>query len=124
VLSHGYYDAYYLRAQRVRQLIADDFKRAFEKYDFLIGPTTPTAAFRMGEKTGDPVAMYLNDIFTIGANLAGLPAMSVPMGFDGKLPVGLHIIGRAFDEAGILALAHHYQQATDWHRRVPPGFEA
>ncbi len=123
VLSHGYYDAYYLRAQRVRQLIADDFKRAFEKYDFLIGPTTPTAAFRIGEKTGDPVAMYLNDIFTIGANLAGLPAMSVPMGFDGKLPVGLHIIGRAFDEAGILALSHHYQHATDWHRRVPPGWE-
>ncbi|MGH8162208.1 MAG: amidase family protein, partial [Gammaproteobacteria bacterium] len=124
VLSHGYYDAYYLRAQRVRQLIADDFKRAFETYDFLIGPTTPTAAFRIGEKTGDPVAMYLNDIFTIGANLAGLPAASVPMGFDGKLPVGLHIIGRAFDEAGILALAHRYQQTTDWHRRCPPGVES
>ncbi|MGH8272484.1 MAG: amidase family protein, partial [Gammaproteobacteria bacterium] len=124
VLSHGYYDAYYLRAQQVRQLIADDFKCAFEKYDFLIGPTTPTAAFGIGEKTSDPVSMYLNDIFTIGANLAGLPAASVPMGFDDKLPVGLHIIGRAFDEAGILSLAHHYQQATDWHRRVPQGFES
>jgi aspartyl-tRNA(Asn)/glutamyl-tRNA(Gln) amidotransferase subunit A len=124
VLSHGYYDAYYLRAQSVRQLIADDFKRAFETYDFLIGPTTPTAAFKIGEKTSDPVAMYLNDIFTIGVNLAGLPAISVPMGFDEGLPVGLQIIGRAFDEAGILALAHHYQQATDWHTRVPPGFES
>ncbi|MGH8272818.1 MAG: Asp-tRNA(Asn)/Glu-tRNA(Gln) amidotransferase subunit GatA [Gammaproteobacteria bacterium] len=122
VLSHGYYDAYYLRAQRVRQLIADDFREAFEKYDFLIGPTTPTAAFKIGEKTSDPVAMYLNDIFTIGVNLAGLPAISVPMGFDDALPVGLQIIGRAFDEAGILTLAHHYQQATDWHTRVPEGF--
>ncbi len=123
VLSHGYYDAYYLRAQQVRQLIADDFTRAFKRFDFLIGPTTPTAAFALGEKTADPVQMYLNDIFTIGVNMAGLPACSVPMGFDGKLPVGLQIIGRAFDEAGILGLAHHYQQATDWHRRVPPGYE-
>ncbi len=122
VLSHGYYDAYYLRAQQVRQLIADDFNQAFEKYDFLIGPTTPTAAFALGEKTADPVQMYLNDIFTIGVNMAGLPACSVPMGFDGKLPVGLQIIGRAFDEAGILGLAHHYQQATDWHKRVPEGY--
>lgn len=122
VLSHGYYDAYYLRAQQVRQLIADDFRKAFENYDFLIGPTTPTAAFSIGEKTADPVQMYLNDIFTIGVNMAGLPACSVPMGFDGKLPVGLQIIGRAFDEAGILRLAHHYQQATDWHTRVPEGF--
>jgi len=122
VLSHGYYDAYYLRAQQVRQLIADDFRKAFETYDFLIGPTTPTAAFAIGEKTADPVQMYLNDIFTIGVNMAGLPACSVPMGFDGMLPVGLQIIGRAFDEAGILRLAHHYQQATDWHTRVPEGF--
>jgi len=122
VLSHGYYDAYYLRAQQVRQLIADDFNQAFEKYDFLIGPTTPTAAFALGEKTADPVQMYLNDIFTIGVNMAGLPACSVPMGFDGKLPVGLQIIGRAFDESGILGLAHHYQQATDWHKNVPEGY--
>ncbi|MGA7965921.1 MAG: amidase family protein, partial [Gammaproteobacteria bacterium] len=122
VLSHGYYDAYYLRAQQVRQLIADDFRKALETYDFLIGPTTPTAAFAIGEKTADPVQMYLNDIFTIGVNMAGLPACSVPMGFDGKLPVGLQIIGRAFDEAGILRLAHHYQQATDWHQRVPEGY--
>lgn len=124
VLSHGYYDAYYLRAQQVRRLIADDFNKAFEAYDFLIGPTTPTAAFGIGEKTADPVQMYLNDIFTIGVNMAGLPACSVPMGFDGKLPVGLQIIGRAFDEAGILGLAHHYQQATDWHTRVPEGFDS
>jgi aspartyl-tRNA(Asn)/glutamyl-tRNA(Gln) amidotransferase subunit A len=123
VLSHGYYDAYYLRAQQVRQLIADDFNQAFEKHDFLIGPTTPTAAFALGEKTADPVQMYLNDIFTIGVNMAGLPACSVPMGFDRKLPVGLQIIGRAFDESGILSLAHHYQQATDWHTRVPQGYE-
>ena len=122
VLSHGYYDAYYLRAQQVRQLIANDFNEAFGKYDFLIGPTTPTAAFALGEKTADPVQMYLNDIFTIGVNMAGLPACSVPMGFDGKLPVGLQIIGRAFDESGILGLAHHYQQATDWHKRVPEGY--
>lgn len=120
VLSHGYYDAYYLRAQRVRQQIAADFRKAFERYDFLIGPTTPSAAFKLGEKTADPVAMYLNDIFTIGVNLAGLPACSIPMGFDKSLPVGLQIIGNAFDEAGILALAHQYQQATDWHRRCPP----
>ncbi len=124
VLSHGYYDAYYLRAQQVRRLIAEDFNKAFESYDFLIGPTTPTAAFGIGEKTADPVQMYLNDIFTIGVNMAGLPACSVPMGFDHKLPVGLQIIGRAFDEAGILGLAHHYQQATDWHRRVPEGYES
>lgn len=124
VLSHGYYDAYYLQAQRVRQLIADDFKQAFEKYDFLIGPTTPTAAFKIGEKASDPVSMYLNDIFTIGVNLAGLPAASVPMGFDGGLPVGMQIIGRAFDEGGILALAHQYQQATDWHKQTPPGVKS
>lgn len=123
VLSHGYYDAYYLRAQRVRQRIAADFRRAFERYDFLVGPTTPSAAFRLGEKTADPVSMYLNDIFTIGVNLAGLPACSVPMGFDGNLPVGMQIIGKAFDEAGILALAHQYQQVTDWHRRVPSRWE-
>ncbi len=123
VLSHGYYDAYYLRAQRVRQRIAADFRHAFERYDFLVGPTTPSAAFRLGEKTADPVSMYLNDIFTIGVNLAGLPACSVPMGFDGNLPVGLQMIGKAFDEAGILALAHQYQQVTDWHRRVPPRWE-
>ncbi len=124
VLSHGYYDAYYLRAQQVRQLIADDFRRAFERFDFVLGPTTPTAAFRLGEKTADPVSMYLNDIFTIGVNLAGLPGVSVPMGFDGALPVGMQIIGRAFDEAGILALAHQYQRATDWHRHVPAGWES
>jgi aspartyl-tRNA(Asn)/glutamyl-tRNA(Gln) amidotransferase subunit A len=124
VLSHGYYDAYYLQAQRVRQLIADDFKRSFERYDFLIGPTTPTAAFKIGEKTDDPISMYLNDIFTIGVNLAGLPAVSVPMGFDNDLPVGMQIIGRAFDEGGILALAHQYQQVTDWHNSTPPGVDA
>ncbi|HET8552617.1 MAG TPA: amidase family protein, partial [Gammaproteobacteria bacterium] len=122
VLSAGYYDAYYLKAQQTRQLIAADFKRAFEKVDVLIGPTTPTPAFGIGEKTDDPITMYLNDIYTIGANLAGLPALSAPMGFVNGLPVGLHIIGNYFDEAGILAAAHQYQLQTDWHTQTPKGF--
>jgi aspartyl-tRNA(Asn)/glutamyl-tRNA(Gln) amidotransferase subunit A len=122
VLSAGYYDAYYLKAQRVRQLIAADFKRAFTEVDVLAGPTTPTAAFRIGAKTADPITMYLNDIYTIGANLAGLPAMSVPCGFVEGLPVGLQIVGPHFSEARILNVAHRYQLATDWHRRSPEGF--
>ncbi|HET6724889.1 MAG TPA: Asp-tRNA(Asn)/Glu-tRNA(Gln) amidotransferase subunit GatA [Gammaproteobacteria bacterium] len=122
VLSAGYYDAYYLKAQKTRQLIAADFKRAFEKVDVLMGPTTPTPAFGIGEKTDDPITMYLNDIYTIGANLAGLPALSAPMGFVDELPVGLHIIGNYFDEAGILAAAHQYQLQTDWHNQTPKGF--
>jgi aspartyl-tRNA(Asn)/glutamyl-tRNA(Gln) amidotransferase subunit A len=120
VLSHGYYDAYYLKAQRVRRLIARDFAAAFEQCDLIMGPTTPTTAFAIGAKIDDPVQMYLNDIFTIPAPLAGLPALSVPCGFDAKgLPVGLQIMGPHFAEARLLGAARRYQQATDWHRRVP-----
>ncbi len=119
VLSAGYYDAYYLKAQRVRQLIADDFRRAFTEVDVLIGPTTPTVAFELGSKSEDPVTMYLNDIYTIGANLAGLPAMSIPCGFASSLPAGLQIIGPHFSEQKLLNVAHRYQRETDWHTRVP-----
>jgi aspartyl-tRNA(Asn)/glutamyl-tRNA(Gln) amidotransferase subunit A len=124
VLSAGYYDAYYLKAQRVRQLISQDFKNAFEKFDVLMGPTTPTPAFKIGAKTDDPITMYLNDIYTIGANLAGLPAMSVPCGMVDNLPVGLQIIGPHFSEAKILNAGHQYQLKTDWHTRLPgPDYE-
>ena len=120
VLSSGYYDAYYIKAQKLRRLIADDFSRAFEKCDFILGPTTPATAFVLGEKNDDPVAMYLNDIFTNSANLAGLPAMSLPAGFDSMgLPVGLQLIGRYLDESTLLNVAHQFQQQTDWHRRIP-----
>jgi len=122
VLSAGYYDAYYLKAQRVRALISADFERAFHEIDVLIGPTTPTPAFELGAKTADPVTMYLNDIYTIGANLAGLPAISVPCGLVRGLPVGLQIIGPHFSESRLFNVAHRYQQETDWHRRAPPGF--
>jgi aspartyl-tRNA(Asn)/glutamyl-tRNA(Gln) amidotransferase subunit A len=122
VLSAGYYDAYYLKAQRVRQLITADFKRAFGEVDVLVGPTSPTAAFRIGAKTADPITMYLNDIYTIGANLAGLPALSVPCGFVGGLPVGLQIVGPHFAEARILNVAHRYQLETDWHLKSPERF--
>ena len=122
VLSAGYYDAYYLKAQRVRQLITDDFARAFGSVDVLIGPTTPTAAFELGAKTSDPVTMYLNDIYTIGANLAGLPAMSIPCGFVNALPVGLQLIGAHFAEERLLNVAHRYQLATDWHQRAPESY--
>ena len=120
VLSHGYYDAYYLQAQKVRRLIARDFAAAFERCDVILGPTAPSTAFALGAKTDDPVKMYLNDIFTIPAPLAGLPAASVPCGFDAAgLPVGLQLMGRHFSEAVLLGVAHRYQQATDWHLRVP-----
>jgi aspartyl-tRNA(Asn)/glutamyl-tRNA(Gln) amidotransferase subunit A len=122
VLSAGYYDAYYLKAQRVRQLISADFTRAFKDVDVLMGPTTPTPAFAIGAKTQDPITMYLNDIYTIGANLAGLPAVSIPCGFVQDLPVGLQIVGPHFGEARILAVAHALQRATDWHTRLPPGY--
>jgi aspartyl-tRNA(Asn)/glutamyl-tRNA(Gln) amidotransferase subunit A len=122
VLSAGYYDAYYLKAQKVRALIADDFRKAFERVDVILGPTTPTPAFGLGEKTDDPVTMYLNDIYTIGVNLAGLPAMSLPMGFVDGLPVGMQLIGGYFSEDRLLGVAHGYQQASDWHRRVPGAF--
>jgi len=120
VLSHGYYDAYYLQAQKVRRLIARDFAGAFERCDVIFGPTAPTTAFAIGEKTSDPVQMYLNDIFTIPAPLAGIPGLSIPCGFDAKgLPVGLQMMGAHFSEARLLGIAHRYQQATDWHLRVP-----
>ncbi len=123
VLSAGYYDAYYLRAQKVRRLIADDFARAFKEVDVLMGPTSPTPAFDIGAKVDDPITMYLNDIYTIGANLAGLPAMSIPCGFVGHLPIGLQIIGPHFAEAKLLNVAHGYQRETQWHRRIPHGYE-
>jgi aspartyl-tRNA(Asn)/glutamyl-tRNA(Gln) amidotransferase subunit A len=127
VLSAGYYDAYYLKAQKVRQLIAADFARAFGEVDVVIGPTAPTPAFELGAKTSDPITMYLNDIYTIGANLAGLPAISVPCGFVQEgghdLPVGLQLVGPHFSESRLLAVSHQYQQATDWHRRIPSGYE-
>jgi aspartyl-tRNA(Asn)/glutamyl-tRNA(Gln) amidotransferase subunit A len=119
VLSAGYFDAYYLQAQKARQLITRDFERAFGQVDVLMGPTTPTPAFGLGAKTSDPITMYLNDIYTIGANLAGLPAMSIPCGFVGSLPVGLQIIGPHFGEEQILSAAHAFQKETDWHRRLP-----
>ena len=125
VWSHGYYDAYYIRAQTLRRLIAQDFTAAFKQCDVIMGPTSPSTAFKIGEKSGDPVPMYLSDIYTIAVNLAGLPGMSIPCGFDnGGLPVGLQIIGNYFSEARMLNIAHQYQLATDWHLRAPPGCEA
>ena len=123
VLSHGYYDAYYLQAQRVRRLIAHDFVEAFKQCDVIMGPTSPTTAFKIGEKTADPVQMYLSDIYTIAVNLAGLPGMSIPCGFAEELPVGLQLIGNYFTEAQLLNVAHRYQQATDWHQRCPTGLD-
>ena len=123
VLSHGYYDAYYLRAQKVRRLISEDFQRAFADVDVVLGPTTQGTAFKFGDKSDDPVAMYLNDIYTIAANLAGLPGMSIPCGFDGGLPVGLQLIGNYFEEGRLLNVAHQYQQHTDWHTRSPEEFK-
>jgi aspartyl-tRNA(Asn)/glutamyl-tRNA(Gln) amidotransferase subunit A len=122
VLSAGYYDAYYLKAQKARQLISRDFAEAFVGVDLIAGPTTPTPAFGIGQKTSDPVAMYLNDIYTIGADLAGVPALSVPCGFAGGLPVGLQLIGPHLSEARLLKVAHHFQRVTDWHAHTPPDF--
>ncbi len=120
-LSAGYYDAYYLKAQKVRTLIRQDFARAFERCEVIVTPTSPTAAFKFGEKTEDPLQMYLSDIFTISVNLAGLPAISTPCGFTkAGLPIGLQVIGKPFDEATILKAAHAYEQATEWHSRRPP----
>jgi aspartyl-tRNA(Asn)/glutamyl-tRNA(Gln) amidotransferase subunit A len=119
VLSAGYYDAYYLQAQKVRQLIAQDFSKAFEQVDLIAGPTAPTAAFRLGDKLDDPVQMYLNDIYTIAVNLAGLPGISVPCGLADGLPVGLQLIGPRFGDAPVLNAAHQFQQASDWHLATP-----
>ena len=121
VLSHGYYDAYYLQAQRIRRLIANDFVEAFKQCDVIMGPTSPSTAFRIGEKASDPVQMYLSDIYTIAVNLAGLPGMSVPCGFANGLPAGLQLIGDYFSEARLLNAAHRYQLATDWHTQSPAG---
>lgn len=120
VLSHGYYDAYYIKAQKLRRLIAQDFADAYQQCNIIMGPTTPTVAFNLGEKSGDPIQMYLSDIYTSAANLTGMPAMSIPVGFgDKNRPIGLHIIGNYFKEAQMLNVAHQYQLATDWHNQSP-----
>ena len=118
-LSAGYYDAYYLKAQKVRNLIAQDFRQAFERVDLILGPTTPDKAFKIGEKMNDPIAMYLSDVYTVSTNLAGLPAMSIPMGFKEGMPLGLQIIGNHFDEKDILRLSYLFQKETDWHNKEP-----
>jgi aspartyl-tRNA(Asn)/glutamyl-tRNA(Gln) amidotransferase subunit A len=124
VLSHGYYDAYYLKAQRIRRIIAQDFQEAFKNCDIIAGPVAPTVAGKLGEKTSDPTQMYLEDIYTLSPNLAGLPAMSVPCGFgDNGMPVGIQLIGNYFSEARLLQLAHAYQMETDWHMRLSPVVE-
>jgi aspartyl-tRNA(Asn)/glutamyl-tRNA(Gln) amidotransferase subunit A len=122
VLSAGYYDAYYLKAQQVRQLITEDFRKAFATVDVIAGPTSPTPAFRLGDKTDDPITMYLNDIYTIGANLAGLPGISTPCGFVDGLPVGLHLVGPHWGEETLLRCAHNYEQLTEWHSACPEGY--
>jgi aspartyl-tRNA(Asn)/glutamyl-tRNA(Gln) amidotransferase subunit A len=123
-LSSGYYDAYYLKAQQLRHLISDDFKKAYEKVDVIMAPSTPETAFNIGEKSDDPISMYLSDIYTIAVNLAGIPAMSIPVGFSGNnMPVGMQIMGNYFEEAKLLNVAHKYQQATDWHTQLPEEFK-
>lgn len=121
-LSAGFYDAYYIKAQQIRGLIREDFVNAFKQVDVIMGPTTPTPAFKLGEKTSDPLSMYLSDIYTIAVNLAGLPGMSIPAGFVRDLPIGLQLIGNFFEESRLLNIAHRYQQVTDWHTRTPEGF--
>jgi len=118
-LSAGYYDAYYMKAQKVRRLISEDFQQVFTDIDVLMGPTTPEVAFKLGQKTNDSVSMYLSDIYTVAANLAGLPGMSIPAGFSSGLPVGLQLIGNYFTESKLLNIAHQFQQATDWHEKRP-----
>ena len=123
VLSAGYYDAYYLKAQRLRRLLRDEFRAALERVDVIVTPTAPSTAFPLGSRIDDPVAMYLSDIYTVSVNLAGLPAISIPVGFSHGLPVGMQIIGNYFQEARLLNVAHQYQQMTDWHKRVPAGWQ-
>ncbi|MDH5202535.1 MAG: amidase family protein, partial [Nitrospirota bacterium] len=119
-LSSGYYEAYYMKAQQVRTLIKRDFEDAFKEVDVIVTPTSPTAAFTIGEKTADPLQMYLSDIFTISVNLAGVPGISLPCGFtSNNLPIGLQLIGKHFDEESILKVAYAYEQSTDWHKRRP-----
>ena len=123
-LSSGYYDAYYLKAQQVRRLIRDDFQNAFGEVDAIVGPTTQAPAFKLNEKTDDPVSMYLNDIYTVSANLAGLPALSLPAGFSQSgLPIGMHLVGDHFSESRLLNIGHRYQQVTEWHQQTPRGYE-
>ena len=122
-LSAGYYDAYYLKAQKIRQLISNDFKQAFANVDVIMGPTSPDVAFNIGARSEDPITMYLSDIYTIAVNLAGIPGISIPAGFVNNLPVGLQIIGNYFEEARLLNVAHQYQKVTDWHTRIPEKFK-
>jgi aspartyl-tRNA(Asn)/glutamyl-tRNA(Gln) amidotransferase subunit A len=123
VLSHGYYDAYYLQAQKIRRLIAQDFQQAFTQCDLIAGPVAPTVAWKIGEKSADPMANYLADIYTLSTSLAGLPGMSVPAGFGAAgLPVGLQLVGNYFKEGELLHAAHAFQQATDWHLKSPQGY--
>jgi aspartyl-tRNA(Asn)/glutamyl-tRNA(Gln) amidotransferase subunit A len=122
-LSSGYYDAYYLKAQQLRHLISDDFKKAYQKVDVIMAPATPETAFNIGEKSDDPISMYLSDVFTIAVNLAGIPAMSIPVGFANGMPVGMQIMGNYFEEAKLLNVAHQYQQQTDWHKQMPEEFK-
>lgn len=121
-LSAGFYDAYYLKAQKVRGLIREDFAKAFEKVDLILGPTTPSPAFKLGEKANDPISMYLSDIYTIAVNLAGLPGMSIPVGFSQGLPIGMQLITNFFEEARLLNASHCYQKVTNWHTKTPEGF--
>ena len=123
VLSAGYYDAYYLKAQRLRRLLRDDFRAALEHVDVILTPTTPSPAFPLGSRIDDPISMYLSDIYTVSVNLAGLPAISIPAGFSNGLPVGMQIIGNYFHEARLLNVAHQYQLMTDWHKQVPEGLQ-
>lgn len=122
VLSSGFYDAYYVKAQKIRRLTQQDFAQAFKEVDVILSPTTPTPAFKLGEKTKDPVSMYLSDIYTIAVNLAGLPAMSIPVGFINKMPIGMQLIGNLFKESQLLNVAHQFQKVTDWHKQTPEGF--
>ncbi|MEY3124579.1 MAG: hypothetical protein RLZZ573_1099, partial [Pseudomonadota bacterium] len=127
VLSHGYYDAYYLQAQKIRRMIANDFQDAFKQCDLIAGPVAPTVAWKLGEKSADPVANYLADIFTLPASLAGLPGMSIPVGFaseaaDRGMPIGMQLIGNYFQESRLLNAAHRFQQATDFHSAKPAGY--
>ena len=122
-LSEGFYDAYYVKAQKTRRLITDDFNQALADVDVIMGPAAPSTAFKIGELTDDPITMYLSDIYTIAVNLAGLPGMSIPAGFVNNMPVGLQLIGKHFSEAKLLNIAHQYQQATDWHTKAPEQFD-
>ena len=123
VLSAGYYDAYYLKAQKVRQIIRNDFQNAFKNVDIILGPTTTGTAFKLNEKLNAPISMYLSDIYTVSANLAGLPAISIPSGFIEKLPVGMQLVGNYFQESLLINVAHQYQKVTAWHKKIPQSYE-